>query len=76
MYLVFPGSRRNWVERGYKRIKLFALATRLISLEHRSVNQKVAGSIPGQGTCIDCGIDPQLGYVREATFDVSPFFSL
>ena len=27
-------------------------------LEHGSVNQKVAGSIPNQGTCLGCGPGP------------------
>ena len=29
-----------------------------------SANQKVASSIPGQGTCLGCGPGPQLGHVR------------
>ena len=27
--------------------------------EHWPVNQRVAGSIPNQGTCLDCGLGPQ-----------------
>ena len=30
-------------------------------------SQKVAGSIPGQGTCLVCGFHPQLGRMQEAT---------
>ena len=30
-------------------------------IEHRPVNQRVAGSIPSQGTCLGCGPGPQLG---------------
>ena len=29
-------------------------------------NQKVAGSIPGQGTCLGCGFCPWSGCVQEA----------
>ena len=28
-------------------------------------NQKVAGSIPSQGTCLGCGPDPQLGACKR-----------
>ena len=35
-------------------------------------NQRVAGSIPGQGTCLDCGQGPQLGACeRQPHIDVS-----
>ena len=34
---------------------------------HRPANQKVTGSIPGQGTCLSCRFGPQLGQVQEAT---------
>ena len=37
------------------------------SLEHRPINQKVTGSIPGQGTCLGCGFSPQSGCIQEAT---------
>ena len=30
-------------------------------------NRKVNRSIPGQGTCLDCGFDSLLGYIQEAT---------
>ena len=28
------------------------------------VSQRVSGSVPGQGTCLGCGLDPQWGCVR------------
>ena len=42
-------------------------------LEHRPVNQKVADSTPGQGTCLGCGFSPWSGCVWEAT---NPCFCL
>ena len=36
-------------------------------MEHRPVHQKVAGSIPSQGTHLGCRFDPPLGCVWEAT---------
>ena len=33
---------------------------------HHPTKQKVAGFIPSQGTCLDCGFGPQLGHVGEA----------
>ena len=36
-------------------------------VEGQHANQKVAGSIPGQGTCLGCGPGPWLGHVQEAT---------
>ena len=30
-------------------------------------SERAAGSIPGQGTCPDCGFGPQTGHRREAT---------
>ena len=35
-------------------------------IERGLVNQRVAGLIPGQGTCLGCGPGPQLGALREA----------
>ena len=32
----------------------------------RPAKQKVAGSVPGQGTCLGCGFSPQLGCILEA----------
>ena len=43
-----------------------ALAGVLSWLEHRSVNQKVMGLIPGQDTCLGCGFSPQLGCMQKA----------
>ena len=39
---------------------LIALAGVAQWIEHRPVNQKVTGSIPSQGTCLGCGLVPQL----------------
>lgn len=35
-------------------------------IEHKPVNQKIARSIPCQGTCVKCGPGPQLGSIQEA----------
>ena len=37
------------------------------------MNTKVAGSIPGQGTCLGCRFGPRSGRIQEAT---DPCFSL
>ena len=50
-----------------------ALAWCLSGLECHPLHQKVAGLIPGQGTHLGCGLDPQSGRVQEAT---DPCFSL
>ena len=34
---------------------------------HHLTKQKVAGSIPGQGTCLGCEFSPQSGCIQEAT---------
>ncbi|KAF6095741.1 NADH:ubiquinone oxidoreductase core subunit S7 [Phyllostomus discolor] len=39
----------------------------LSDLECHPVNQKVVGSIPGQGTCLGSGFGPQSGHMQEAT---------
>ena len=39
-------------------------------IECRPVNQRVAGSVPSQGTCLGCGPSPQLGAL-ERHIDVS-----
>ena len=36
-------------------------------LEHHPIDQNVAGSIPGQGTCLGCRFSPQSQRVGEAT---------
>ena len=36
-------------------------------LECRPVSQKVAGSIPGQSTCLGCRFSPQWGLMQQAT---------
>ena len=39
---------------------------------HGPANQRVAGSIPGQGTCLCCRPDPQLGTCkRQPHIDLS-----
>ena len=41
-------------------------------IECQPVNQRVAGLIPSQGTCLDCGPGPQLGaYERQLHVDAS-----
>ena len=34
---------------------------------HCPAKPNVAGSIPGQGTCLGCGFNPQLEHIQEAT---------
>lgn len=48
-------------------------------MEHCPTHQKANGSIPSQGTYLDCGFNPQSGYIREKTdqrFSLSTFLSL
>ena len=45
----------------------FALAGSLSCVECHPLHQKVAGLIPGQGTYLGCGFNPQSGCVWEAT---------
>ena len=41
-------------------------------IEHWPINQKVTGSIPSQGTCLGCGLGPQLGaFCKRQSVDVS-----
>ena len=40
-------------------------------IEHRPVNQKVASSIPSQGTYLGCGPGLQLGACERQPIDVS-----
>ena len=56
-----------------KQIKLLtALAGVAQWIEFQPANQRVAGSIPSQGTCLGCGPGPQLGACeREPHADVS-----
>ena len=42
-------------------------------LEHGPVDQRIAGSIPSQGTCLSCEFSPGSGHIWEAT---NPCFSL
>ena len=42
-----------------------------------AMNQRVAGSIPSQGTCLGCGPGPQWGPCeRQPHIDISLLFSL
>ena len=41
-------------------------------IECQPVNQKVAGSIPSQGTSLGCGPGTQLGTCEKQPIDVSP----
>ena len=50
-----------------KKNHMLALAQWLIWLEPRAVHQKAAGLIPGEGTCLSCGLDSQSGRIPEAT---------
>ena len=43
---------------------------KLVGASFRAL-KKVAGSIPGQGTCLGCGFDPWLGAHRRQPADVS-----
>ena len=46
-------------------------------IEHRAANQRVAGSIPSQGTCLGRRPGPQEGVLkRQSHIDVSLPFSL
>ena len=47
----------------YKLNKILALASMTQWTECQPVDQKVAGLVFGQGTCLDCGPGPQLGGV-------------
>ena len=40
-------------------------------IEHWTVNQKVTGSISGQGTCLGCRPGPQLGECKRQQINVS-----
>ena len=41
-------------------------------IECGPVNQRVAGSIPSQGTCLGCGPGPQLGACEGQPINISP----
>ena len=43
----------------FNEIRGWALAGVAQWIEHGLANQKVTGSIPGQGTCLSCGPGPQ-----------------
>ena len=40
-------------------------------IECRRVNQKVAGSILSQGTCLGCGTGPQVGLCKRQPVNIS-----
>ena len=53
------------------KIILSALAVVARWIECQPVNQEVAGSIPGQGTSLDCRPGPQLGVCKRQQINVS-----
>ena len=55
---------------------LLALAGVAQWIEHQPANQRVIGSIPTQGTCLGCGLGPQVGvHETQPHIDVSlPLF--
>ena len=54
-------------EREGSQKSLLALAGWLSWLERRPVHQRIAGSIPRQGTYLGCGFDLLAGHLWEAT---------
>ena len=63
-------------KRGIILKKVQALAGMAQWTECWSENQRVAGSIPSQGTCLGCRPGPQLGVCERQPIDVSLHFSL
>ena len=55
-------NKRTYKQRSKKEIE-GALAWWLSWLEHHAIHQKVAVSIPGQGTYPGCRFDSQLGHI-------------
>ena len=63
-------SKKRFLENNYhhqKHLLTSPWPVWLSRLEHRPINQKVMGSIPGQDTHLGCGFEPQSGCVREVT---------
>lgn len=54
---------------GMKVARYSSLAGR--SVEHSSMYQQVAGSIPSLGTCPGCELEPHLGVCRKQMIEVS-----
>ena len=48
----------HWRGSSIKKLDFAALAGVAQWIERWPVNQRVTGSIPSQGTCLDCGPDP------------------
>ena len=65
MYLILGGACVFSI--AHKKKYCLAMARWLGWLEHHPIHQKVAGSIPGQGTYLGCGFDLRSGRVWEAT---------
>ena len=66
------GSHGGIYECSLIRMMKWALAGVAQWIEHQPVNQGVASSIPGQGTCLGCGPDPRWGACeRQPHIDVS-----
>ena len=55
--------------------RVYSLAGVAQWIEHWPENQRVAGSIPSQGTCLGCGPGPQLGASEKQLIDVTRRFS-
>ena len=56
----------------FSKMVSIALADIAQWIEYGLVNQRVASSIPSQGTCLGCGPGPQLGmHERQPHTDVS-----
>ena len=66
----------KWLESKVKKTLSSALAGVAQWIEHQPTNQRVIGSIPGQGTCLGCEPGPRWGmYKRQPHIAVSlPLF--
>ena len=67
--LVYP---QVWI---FFKITIVVLAGVAQRVEHQTANQKVAGSIPGQGTCLGFGPGPQLVALFKIQSDLLIFMS-
>ena len=88
-YVIFPNLLSWWLSTKFKYIPCYNRLLRKFSpalagvaqwTEQQTVKQRVASSIPSQGTCLGCGPGPQQGVCeRQPHIDVSlplsPFFS-
>ena len=69
MFNLAAKSRIGQADKTFLSLKkeMSALAQWLSWLEHCPIHQKVAGSIPSQGTFLGCRSDPWSGHIGEAT---------